>query len=510
MCAEDNPHRSRWLVAAVAAASLIVWWLLHRWWFMAGDDYNLITLGGDAAGRFSFQDWVGFLANEWGAVNGRTSDSLLRLVLRPGPWFYPLFAPVMLTATGLGIGVWLSVARPRGQRTVRYLAGLLAVPFLLWLAPAFSGDAVFWTAGAMNYVLPLGAVAFALAGVIRVLHGRETPWWLVAVTAAGLMLTDSLQEISSTALAAVAVVVIVTARGRLPVKAWVLTGASLLAFAIHMSAPGLWARSGQVTELTSAGGPGVRLLHAVALASTNLVTRTAWLWVVWAVLLVWLVVTATRRRSLHFTAAGAVAAVPIVAGCYVHRAPIDDALTQPLSPAMLGLAAVLAVVLAAAFLLSWWVLAEARPQLGWVPLTAWAAFVGSHVFVLGSGVTSARAHFLPAAFLLITILAVLFALTGDLSAARQRALAGTLVVGMALPGAVWADSAWVGLQANYRVVQAEVIEPLLSAAPGSTVALPSQLPHPEMSYGFAFLMPRYEHALKTYFNLSKDLIIINR
>ena len=510
MCVEGKPHKSRWLVAAVAAASVVMWWLLHRWWFMAGDDYALITQGGDAGGRFSFQEWLGFLANEWAAVNGRTSDSLLRLVLRPGPWFYPLFAPVMLTAMGLGIGAWLSATRPRGRRAVLYLAGLLVVPFLLWLAPEFSGDAVFWTAGAMNYVLPLGAVAVTLAGFIQVLQGQEVPWWRVAVTAAGLMLADSLQEISSTALAAVAAVVIITARGRLPVKAWVLTGASLLAFAIHMSAPGLWARSGQVTELTGAGGPVVRLLHAVALASTNLVTRTAWLWVAWAVLLVWLAATAPRRRPLLLTAAGAVAAVPVIAGCYVHRAPIDDALTQPLRPAMLGPAALLAVVLAAAFLMSWLALAEARPQLGWVPVTTWAAFVGSQVFVLGSGVTSARAHFLPAAFLLITILAVLFALTVDLVAPRQRALAGMLVVGMALPGVVWADSAWVGLKANYRVVQAEVIEPLLSASPGSTVTLPSQLPHPEMSYGFAFLMPRYEHALKTYFDLSKDLILINR
>jgi len=69
---------------------------------MSGDDYLLVTQAGDVAGRFSFGDWLGFLAHEWGEVNGRTSDSLLRAVLRPGPWFYPLFAPLMLTATGLG------------------------------------------------------------------------------------------------------------------------------------------------------------------------------------------------------------------------------------------------------------------------------------------------------------------------------------------------------------------------------------------------------------------------
>ena len=46
---------------------MLAWWLLHRWWFMSGDDYLLITQAGDVAGRFSFGDWLRFLAHEWAA-----------------------------------------------------------------------------------------------------------------------------------------------------------------------------------------------------------------------------------------------------------------------------------------------------------------------------------------------------------------------------------------------------------------------------------------------------------
>ena len=257
---------------------MLAWWLLHRWWFMSGDDYLLITQAGDVAGRFSFGDWLRFLAHEWGEINGRTSDSLLRAVLRPGPWFYPLFAPLMLTATGLAVGAWLAATRARGDRAWLYPVGLMVVPFLLWLNPSFSGDAVFWTAGAMNYVFPLGAAAVGLASMVRILDGDDLPWRWVILTAVGLALTDSLHEIVAGTLAAVAFVVIVTARGRLSIKAWALTGTSLVAFAAHMCAPGLWKRSGKVADNAGAGSVVEQLTHSVAVSFNVFWGRTVWIW----------------------------------------------------------------------------------------------------------------------------------------------------------------------------------------------------------------------------------------
>ena len=78
-----------------------------------------------------------------------------------------------------------------------------------------------------------------------------------------------------------------------------------------------------------------------------------------------------------------------------------------------------------------------------------------------------------------------------------------------MPAVIWADSAWVGLQANQRFVETEIVQPLKAAAPGSEVVVSTNLPVPSMSYGFAFLMPRYEEALKTYYDLPRDLHITN-
>ena len=476
---------------------------------MSGDDYLLVTQAGDVAGRFSFSDWLGFLAREWGEVNGRTSDSLLRAVLRPGPWFYPLFAPLMLTATGLAVGAWLAATRRRGDRAWLYPVGLLVVPFLLWLNPQFSGDAVFWTAGAMNYVLPLGAAAAGLAGMVRVLGGDDLPWWLVGLTAAGLALTDSLQEIVSGALAAVAFVVIVTARGRLPVKAWVLTGASLAAFAVHMCAPGLWLRSGRVTDNAGSGSVIERLMHSVAVSFSVFWGRVFWIWLGLAVVLVWLGLTARRRGWLPLAAAAGIGVLGLVATAYTYRAPAGDDTGQALPPQAAPFAALLLVLLPVAFLVVWVVLARDRERLGWVPVVAWAGFVGSNVFVLGSGVAGDRVHFLPAALLLVTVLSLVSALTREVSGRARTGLVGVAWLLLGLPSVSWADSAWVGLQANQRFVETEIIQPLKAAAPGSEVVVPNNLPVPAMSYGFAFLMPRYEEALKVYYDLPRDLRITN-
>ena len=46
-------------------------------------------------------------------------------------------------------------------------------------------------------------------------------------------------------------------------------------------------------------------------------------------------------------------------------------------------------------------------------------------------------------------------------------------------------------------------------SPGSEVVVPNNLPAPLMSYGFAFLMPRYEEAMKIYHDLPRDLHVTN-
>lgn len=496
------------LVMAAAVTSTVVWWGLHRWWFMSGDDYLLVTQGGDVGGRFSFRQWLGFLADEWLRVNGRTSDSLLRAVLRPGQWFYPLFAPLMFTVTGLAVGFWLAATRRPGDRCWLVCLGLLVVPTVGWLVPGASGDAIFWTAGAMNYVLPLGAAAGGLAVLVRVLDGAEVPWPGVVLAGLWLMFTDSLQEIVSTTLGAVAVMVVITAWGRLSSRVWVMTGMMAAAFAVHMSAPGLWARSGSVAEASETSGV-TRVIQAAAASASHLSDRVPLLWLALIVLLMVCAAVHRELRGAVTVAVGGLVLVGPLGSMYLTRMTASLQRADGSLVRVVPYGALLVGVLAIAFLATWWVLAKGVRLFGWGPVVAWLAFVGSNVFVLGSGALTERVHFLPTALLLVVVVSLLSVVTRDVAEVWRRVVALGLVVVLGHASLVWVDRVWVGLQANHEFVTERILQPLRSAAPGSHVVVPNVLPVPTMSYGNAFLMPRYEKALKTYHGLPDDLTITN-
>lgn len=496
--------RGRYAVAGAVVASLVAWWLLLRWWFLAGDDYLFLSQGGDPRGQFSFATWARESANEWLRINGRTADSMVRLVLRPGTWFYPLFAPLLITGTGLALGFLIVGGRLRLGRAWLYCLCLLLLPWLMWAVPSMAGDTVFWTPGAMNYVFPMCLAGVGLGVLVRELEDRRLPWPAVAATALLLAFTDSLQEVASTSLAAVAVVVIITRRGQLSARAWVLVGAMLAACAVHLCAPGLWARSALVAD-TQTGSGVERVTRAFAASTEVLWNRTVLLWVALLAAMVWFAAdrgASRRRRWLCGMAALMQAAFAGAVAWYEHRLRL-------VGPEPLLLQAT-AVVLCAvvAFTVTWWALASLREDLGWVPLIGWAAFVGSCVFVLGAGVGGARAHFIPAMWLAVVVVAIVAAVAAPRPENRHR-LEVALLVALALPAAMWFDQAWVGLKRNYSFVQEQVVAKLTDPNPPARIVLPKELPVPEMSYWNSFLMPRYEESLKIYYSLPSEVEIVN-
>ena len=172
MTLTPTPARRRIGIASVLLASLLAWGLLHRHWFLSGDDYLFIADPSSSGGRFSAAYWWASLADDWGNRNGRLADGVLRLVLRPGPWFYPLFAPVMLTAVGTALALLLRTAAGLRRMPVWLLAaGLSVVPMICCLVPALTGDVILWTAAAINYTLPLGMLAGSLALLLTLLGG---------------------------------------------------------------------------------------------------------------------------------------------------------------------------------------------------------------------------------------------------------------------------------------------------------------------------------------------------
>lgn len=501
-------HRDRYIVAAAAVLSFVAWWYLHRWWIMAGDDYLLTTAGGDLGGRFAFSTWLRELSIDWTQRNGRLADSLLRLVLRPGTSFYPLFAPLMFTAVGLALGLLLSRGAER-RGPAPYIVGLLAIPTILWANPPMTGDAVLWTAGAINYVLPLIGVGIVLGNWFTLLDGRALSWPAIAATAVAAIATDALMEVPAGTLAGAVAVTVITHRRQLDRKAWVLAAATLAAFTVHITNPGLRSRNGLISE--AADDPLLlRLLRGTAQSSSLLWQRTWWLWFALLALLVllWFQTSERKARIGLLSAIGATTAFGFLSQVFWHRRSIQGDYQGPLPDHVLPHAILACATMAVAFLAVWYALAHVRHTIGSAPLLLWGGFIGSCLFVFGSGVSSHRAHFVPTLLLLLLVVRLALDLLTHTAPHAARKLCWALVVAMAATTATWYDLALFGTKLNHMFVEEEIKPRLLAAQPGGEVILPPTLPAPNMNYYGAFLLPRYEESLKTYYGLPSDVHII--
>ena len=443
------------------------------------------------------------LADDWGNRNGRLADALLRLVLRPGTWFYPIFGPMMLTAVGAAVALLLTAGAGL-QRTAVWLlaAGLSVIPLICWLMPALTGDVILWTAAAINYPLPLGMLAASLALLLTVLSGRDLPWWVVCLAAVLIVLTDAMQEVTASAMFSSAMAVVIALRGRLNAKLWTLVGAATVAFAVHMSAGGLWKRAGLVVDISGEPFPSVAL-RGMATALSNL---WYWAWPVWLVLIAALLANALRpglERRLRFVlllAACSTLLLVLVCGAYNNRYP---------APGIALLRWVLLVDAAAcvAFIVVAMALFLASTRLGHGPLLVWVAFVGSCVFPFASGALG-RTQFVPLALLTVAAISIILPWLARLSAAEATSV---VVVAFVVPAALWLDAARIGAAINRQFVDTRIVAPLETAANTGTreVVIPEVLPRPSMAYSRSFYLERYERAIAIYYGLPEGTLIRN-
>ncbi len=503
MTLTPTPARRRIGIASVLLASLLAWGLLHRHWFLSGDDYLFIADPSSSGGRFSAAYWWASLADDWGNRNGRLADGVLRLVLRPGPWFYPLFAPVMLTAVGTALALLLRTAAGLRRMPVWLLAaGLSVVPMICWLVPALTGDVILWTAAAINYTLPLGMLAGSLALLLTLLGGRDLPWWAVGLGAVLVVLTDALQEVTSSAMFLAALAVVVALAGRLGAKLWTLVGAAAAAFAVHMSAGGLWNRSSLVVD-NSGDGFLLATLRGMATSVPGLWTRA---WPVWLVLIAALALhglqpgTESPVRRALLTGSGTMLALALVCGAYRNR-------YATLEIAALRWVLLVDVVTVIAFLAVGFALLKASKSLGHGPLLVWVAFVGSGLFPFASGSLS-RTQFVPLALLTLAALTLAVPWLSRRSSTEASALVALALV---TPALLWFDLARVGAAQNRHFVDTRIVAPLEAAAATGAleVQIPELLPHPSMAYSRAFYLERYEQAIADYYGLADGARIVN-
>lgn len=486
------PAWGRPLLLTLIVSSLVLWGWLNRYWFMSGDDYLFVADPLSSRGEFSTGYWFDSLRDDWSRRNGRAADGILRLILRPGPWLYPVLAPIMFTGAGLALAKL--TARVMGRQTTppwMWAAGLSAIPVVAWLAPGMTGDVIMWTAAAVNYVLVGGLLAVCLVFLLELLAGRELPWPVVILAAVLAVLTDFLQEVASGALLFAALAAVVVRGPRLGAKAWVLVGASVTAFLVHVTtAQGLWRRSGLIADAKDAGLLEASL-RGVAASAPELWWRTWPLWIILSVVLALEGLSHERRATRWSLLVGSGAAVGFsVAGALVrHRSGGVASTVQVV---------LIAVVLIATMLLIGVALLLGSGKLGVGPLIVWAAFIGSCLFVFGSGATSPRGHFIPALLLLVTALSLSARLLRRFTPLQAVAV---VVLTMMVPSAMWFDDARIGAVVNQRFVEARVVPQLEAAGRGevSVVVLPGTLPRHDAAYARSFYLERYEKALRTYF-----------
>ncbi len=492
---------------------MIAWWALHRYWFMAGDDYVHVGQGGHPGGQFTAADWWAALANDWTMRNGRLADAIVRLVLRPGAWFYPLFAPIMLTVGGLAIAWATQQARRDNRAPWVWAAGLLLLPVLFWFHPEMAGDGVFWASGAINYALPLSMLIGCIGLLTHLLRGGSIPWVLMPLVVAWVMLTDAIQEMSSLALFFVTVAVLVTQWRRMTVQLWTLCGAALSAFVVHMSAPGLWKRAGIIAD-AAPGSTVERLALAITTSSTILWQRTSLLWLAIMVIFVAVALWPGRHtrgdRVAAWIAAAAGAAFGLASMAYRTRFVAGRIAENGMPVNMVPHTWLVVVTLSFAAIAIAVGLHRLRRYWGVVPLLAWAAYIGNCGFVFATGIVGTRAHFPPAVLLALVVLAM-----GAAIAERRmewdRAAAALVVAGLLIPAVGWFDQTRVHLWRNWSVVDAQIVTPLEQAtgSDDGEVVLPATLPYPELTYLRAFELPSHEKWLKSYYDIGDGVTLTN-
>ena len=497
---------SRLPIALLILGSALAWWWLHRSWFLSGDDYLFIADPGSTRGAFSARYWWDSLQNDWMRRNGRLADGVLRLVLRPGPWFYPLFGPALLTAAGIAMAVTAHLAaRARSTQVWMWIASLSLIPLVCWVIPGTTGDVILWTAAAVNYVLPLALLVGSIGLFLLLLDGRNIRWPLVAAGAVMVALTDLLQETTSWSMMLVAVAVLALRRGRLTARLWLLTATALVTFVVHLTAPGLWARSDLIVD---SGHHGFleTALRGVAASGAQLVSRTQIIWLALAAMVAVQGLRSsrpTRERVPLVAAAGATGLLVITNTWYSHRVPISADSDPSLTAVLLAAAPLMLAFLCVgvAFLVTH------RSQ-GPAPLLLWVGLVGSCVLTFASGSTGPRVHFIPTTLLLLILVVLVAPAVGRLAPAQSVALAILLTT---VPGALWFDEARLAAAANQRFVSSQIVAPLEAAARGeaTSVTIPRSLPRPAFAYRAAFLLDRYETPLRIYYDIPDDIPIQN-
>lgn len=505
--------------------SLVGWWWLFSFWFPASDDFTHAGFGGADHGRIGFSDFVASVQWDLTERNGRLADALVRVLLRPGTWLFPLLAPFLATGVGMLCAVVASPGGWAGRRSTPcwlWASGLLVLPTVSVLNPGGFGQGIYWLSGATNYLLPTGLLLASMALCRHFIAAGTMRAALVPAAVLLVLATTLLHEMSGLGLMALAAMTVLLGGSRLRWPAWTVLGAAVLGFVVHLSMPGMWGRAGRVSGAAEAG-LFERLLNSAALAGSSVWNSTEALWyLLLGVLLVlalgWRSETVRARRVA--LAAGSVVIFAVANMFYLTQTSARVSRNSGVIPGMW--LPTLAVVCGAALMvgLVGWCLWREREALGGGPVLLWVALVGDLGFVLAAGFRVPRVS-LPTAILLSVLLLALVLHVGREATVRAqfggipaRAWRGTglamVAVGCAVAG-LWFVTTLHHVRANHEFAATQVWPELERAAhlEDGVVSFPRTLPYPDALHNRAFEVPHYVHQIRRWWGIPASVDLVN-
>lgn len=546
----------------MAVISLGYWLNVFRFHLLHGDDWLNAGMPGHPAGQMDFVEWWKAYFYDYTQVNGRMADSVVRLFLIPGHWFWKVLGPVVFTGISALLYCWATTEpRARAARAGHRLevtpwaAGLLAgvcallFPLLLRQYPIIGGEALFWMSSTVTYVVPALAVLGVGLVCARFVRGEEIG--RLAAVNVGLMIAFAhlMQEESSIAMAGVMFGTWVIGwefRGRKVLWAW--TAVSTAGLLIQTFAPGIWSRFTLSTGHEAQDRGSRELLRGLGNATQQLGLSNEPMYLaagVVAFLSAALVLlgleggTRTRLQSWLIGSAGVgslVGAVVLSQVTWVrltkgrHHFEVRDMTSGRNIYYALGSVAAVTVLLVALIMLAWML----RSIWGPAPFLALGALCGSLVAPFAVGVNTPRSYVMPYVFLAAMVMAMggRLLLTpavglGRLAPARklsQEGEAPTAVVRSRRRTVVPVLAAWVIIAlmclyapvrsyATVRRVPRDMAANAATWAPAergiakaragqcTEIGVPKKFPREAYLYGNGFWEKQYAGYMKLYYDL---------
>lgn len=487
----------------------VYWRIMLRWFFLQRDDFWLVSITDDPLGRFDAGEFFWRWGHDWAVRNGRSSDALVRAMLRPGVTAMGWLAPAVLTACLAAAWRWLPRdGDGRGPSPAAMVMLLAAVPVALLTAPSISGNTVFWAAGIGNYVVPTGLALFAASWCVR--PPRSSGATLLAV--ASMVAAGMLHE-----LAALTVFTVVQAwwllerRSLTTMRSHVLVAASWLTLVVGFAGPGRWRRLDALTgDETGLGG----WVSSAARFTSEVLLQTAPVWAALFLVLAWAVgatwsagtLTQRRRRAASLLLAGFSGAGAWVLARTWRTPDLRCSQSLPLTDGN-ATGSVLMLLAAALTMASAGVLlVQLRPVVGDAPALLGAGALATLPLPMVTGQCAPRVWYPTLVWVLVLVGVVVTTLTVR-GHVRRAALGLVTVVAMALAGR-FLLIAEPALHANHSSFMTVLDQVSTAREKGSgTITFPAEVPFPQFGKAPVYRLPSIACGFRTYYAVPEQALL---